>query len=344
MNIGNQIRALRLRRGVTQEAMAEHFGISAQAVSKWECGTSVSDIGILPELSAYFGVSIDTLFALDDETRIDRIQNMLWDMRYLNPADVENERQFLLEKAAREPENSDVHCMLAQIELHLAQEHQTRAEEYSLEILRRAPVDDSRFPGLTYLVKAMGGKRVDWRFTTHTRLIALLKEQVEKYPEEFSTYAFLIVQLVDDRRLEEAKHYCQQMETFYQGFHWMASRIRIALAENDLVVVKQLCNELLQQHPDDWSVVHEVGDFQAQAGDYTAAKESYRRAIEMLPKPRRVDAIDSLAQVCEIDGDIEGAIATRRFELEVSEKDWGDTTGETVDVIHREIARLQKLL
>ena len=32
------------------------------------------------------------------------------------------------------------------------------------------------------------------------------------------------------------------------------------------------------------------------------------------------------------------------IELEVSEKDWGDTTGETVDVIHREIARLQKLL
>lgn len=53
MNIGNQIRALRLRRGVTQETMAEHFGISAQAVSKWECGTSVPDIGILPEPSQH---------------------------------------------------------------------------------------------------------------------------------------------------------------------------------------------------------------------------------------------------------------------------------------------------
>ena len=40
MNIGNQIKALRLRRGVTQEAVAEHFGITAQAVSKWECGVS----------------------------------------------------------------------------------------------------------------------------------------------------------------------------------------------------------------------------------------------------------------------------------------------------------------
>lgn len=103
MNIGNQIKALRMRKGVTQEAVAQHFHISAQAVSKWECGQSVPDIGMLPGLSAYFGVTIDELFALSDETRIERIQNMIWDMRFLNPADVENERQFLLEKARREP-------------------------------------------------------------------------------------------------------------------------------------------------------------------------------------------------------------------------------------------------
>ena len=40
MSIGNQIKALRLRRGVTQEELAQYFGITAQAVSKWECGVS----------------------------------------------------------------------------------------------------------------------------------------------------------------------------------------------------------------------------------------------------------------------------------------------------------------
>ena len=88
---------------------------------------------MLPELSAYFGVSIDELFALSDETRMERIQNMLWDVRFLNPADVENERQFLLEKARREPGNSDAHVMLAQLELHLAEEHKARAADYALE-------------------------------------------------------------------------------------------------------------------------------------------------------------------------------------------------------------------
>lgn len=79
------------------------------------------------------------------------------------------------------------------------------------------------------------------------------------------------------------------------------------------------------------------------AGEYTVAKEYYRRSIELLPTPRYTDPIDSLAKCCEMNGDIEEAIATRKFELEVSEKDWGDTTGESIDTIHSEIARLEEL-
>ena len=131
MNIGNQIKALRLRRGVTQEELAQHFGITSQAVSKWECGSSVPDIGMLPGLSAYFGVSIDELFELSDELRMERIQNMLYDVRFMNPADVDSERKFLLEKARREPNNNEVYEMLANLELHIAGEHNERAAEYA---------------------------------------------------------------------------------------------------------------------------------------------------------------------------------------------------------------------
>ena len=74
MEIGNQIKALRIRKGATQKQMAQHFGITEQAISKWENNASVPDIAMLPDLSAYFGVSIDELFALSDETRMERIQ------------------------------------------------------------------------------------------------------------------------------------------------------------------------------------------------------------------------------------------------------------------------------
>lgn len=342
MNIGNQIRALRLRRGVTQEAMAAHFGITAQAVSKWECGSSVPDISMLPGLSAYFGVSIDELFALSDEVRIERIQNMLWDVRFLNPADVENERQFLLEKARREPNNGDPWCMLAQLELHLAEEHCIRAEEYALEIIAR---DNGAGVGCMYLARAMGGDRVDPRHNTHNALITHYKDCLEKYPDDIVVYAYLITQLIDDHRLVEARYYCDRMEEVHgSGYYMTAHKIRLAIACNDLDSAKELWTQLDETYPDDWNVQHWIGDLQTLAGEYSSAKEHYKRSIDLLSVPRYADPIDSLAQACEMDGDIKGAIAARKFELEVSENEWGDTTGESVDHIHREIARLERLL
>ena len=47
MEIGNQIKALRVRKGVTQKQMAQHFGITEHAISKWENNASVPDIAML---------------------------------------------------------------------------------------------------------------------------------------------------------------------------------------------------------------------------------------------------------------------------------------------------------
>ena len=58
MEIGNQIKQLRRRRGITQEAMAQELGVTAQAVSKWERGVATPDIALLPDISAFFGVTI----------------------------------------------------------------------------------------------------------------------------------------------------------------------------------------------------------------------------------------------------------------------------------------------
>ena len=41
--IGAKIAALRKKQGITQEALAEQVGVSAQAVSKWENGWNLPD-------------------------------------------------------------------------------------------------------------------------------------------------------------------------------------------------------------------------------------------------------------------------------------------------------------
>ena len=67
MEMGKEIRRLRSSRGLTQEALAAALNVTAQTVSKWECGNSVPDVQLLPELAVFFGVSIDQLFAMSPE-------------------------------------------------------------------------------------------------------------------------------------------------------------------------------------------------------------------------------------------------------------------------------------
>jgi len=341
MNIGQQIRHLRQRRGITQEELARHLDITAQAVSKWETNAAAPDIALLPALSAYFGVSIDELFSLCDETRMERIQNMLYDIRFLTPAAADGEICFLQEKASREPFSSQAHEMLANLELHLAASHNQRAAEYALEAIRRSP-DSAR--GHTALAHAMGGRHVDPRNNLHNQLIAHYKACVEKHPDAINAYAWLIAQLIDDGRLTEARHYCDRMAEYDHSYYTPVHRIKIALAEHDIDTASFLMESMAQAHPGNWSVHHWIGDFQMQTGDYAAAKESYQHAIALLPTPRYADPIDSLAKVCEMDGDIRGAIDARKLELEISEKEWGDTAGESVDFICREIQRLENML
>lgn len=46
----------------TQEDVAQKLCVSAQAVSRWECGTTLPDVLLLPEIAELYGVMIDDLF------------------------------------------------------------------------------------------------------------------------------------------------------------------------------------------------------------------------------------------------------------------------------------------
>ena len=65
MNIGGNLRRLRLEKGLTQEQLAEEFGVSPQAVSRWENDSAYPDITLLPGLAMLYGTSIDALVGMD---------------------------------------------------------------------------------------------------------------------------------------------------------------------------------------------------------------------------------------------------------------------------------------
>lgn len=64
--MGERIKELRRNAGMTQEELGNKIGVTAQAVSKWECG-SVPDTELIPKIADCFGVAIDVLFGREYE-------------------------------------------------------------------------------------------------------------------------------------------------------------------------------------------------------------------------------------------------------------------------------------
>ena len=59
--IGNFIKSLRLEKNLTQKEFADTLGVTYQAVSKWENGKNVPDIGTMKLISEKFDVNVDEI-------------------------------------------------------------------------------------------------------------------------------------------------------------------------------------------------------------------------------------------------------------------------------------------
>lgn len=74
MKIGENIKRLRVSKGMTQEQLAELMNLSSAAVSKWESSSTYPDITTLIPLARIFDVSLDELMGYD-RTREDAAIN-----------------------------------------------------------------------------------------------------------------------------------------------------------------------------------------------------------------------------------------------------------------------------
>ena len=67
--LGRKIAEARRTSGITQNALAERVGVTAQAVSKWETGRSCPDIAILDEIADTLGISLFELLGMEHSAK-----------------------------------------------------------------------------------------------------------------------------------------------------------------------------------------------------------------------------------------------------------------------------------
>ena len=340
LDFGGRIKTLRLSKSMTQEQLAQRLRVSPQAVSKWENGVTLPDIQLLPELSILLGTSIDALFSMTDDKRMERIDNMLWDQRFLSREEFEAEERFLKDKCLEPDAQARATLLLAELYCKRAREYRELASPLARKALELLP--DYEKAAHTALFEAEGGVFPDWNAVSHHRTIAFYQDFITRHPGQRRAYLWLLDLLIDDGRCPEARKYLEKMNRLGESYHSDLYLGMILEKEGKPEEAAVCWERMTQKDPDNWQSWFARADRLAKRCAYAEAVTLYEKALELAPRPRFTDPVNAIAQLYEIQGQYEKAIEFYQKEIEIVREDWNETQGEAIDEPLRNIARLKE--
>lgn len=340
LDFGGRIKTLRLSKSMTQEQLAQRLRVSPQAVSKWENGVTLPDIQLLPELSILLGTSIDALFSMTDDKRMERIENMLWDQRFLSREEFEAEERFLKDKCLEPDAQARATLLLAELYCKRAREYRELASPLARKAIGLLPEYDKA--AHTALFEAEGGVFPDWNAVNHHRTIAFYQDFITRHPGQRRAYLWLLDLLIDDGRCPEARKYLEKMNRLGESYHSDLYLGMILEKEGKPEEAAACWERMTQKDPDNWQSWFARADRLAKRCAYPEAIALYEKALALSPRPRFTDPVNAIAQLYEIQGQYEKAIEFYQKEIEIVREDWNETQGEAIDEPLRNIARLKE--
>ena len=327
MDIGNKIKLLRQKVGVTQEQLGERLGISAQSISKWETGITMPDITLLPLLSGELGVSIDELFDLTTDQKLQRIERRIDAEGELTDEIFSEYENFLKIQLDEFDDRRKILSILARLYHHRAESYLRKVSKYAREAILLAPeIKDCQW----LLQKSDGSVCWDWNCSNHTDLIDFYKKVIENdtiLPKTPLPYYELIDNLIDDHRTKEAKEYlnkCAELPA-HRPFLIPVYKAYIALAEYDEKKAEDIMESALLEFSDNAFFLFEMAQFYARKCEYKKAIEFYERSweAESNHKPRFTDALEGIATIYVIMNDHKNAAQTYDRLINCLKDEWG---------------------
>lgn len=299
MDIGKKIKTFRVAKSITQEALAQTLGVTAQAVSRWENGVAMPDIAQLPALSVYFGVRIDDFFDLSDEAQQERICNMTETEEFISQADFDHAERYLKDRLAFDPHDAESLTTLAALYNHRAEGYHRRAEVLCKRALEVAPMEKAGHSLLSY---AANGACFDWCSCNHRELIDYYYGFTEKHPDFRPGYMWLLDNLVADLRLEDALKITRQIDRIKHDYYpmMMEGYVRSLLGERE--AAEALFMKALEEESESlyaWSL---LGDIRVKQRRYDEAVACYEKSSSLDPNPGFTDNYLSIAYIREMQG------------------------------------------
>ena len=332
--IGNKIKELRRARGMTQGNLAGELGVTSQAVSKWENGTSAPEITLLPELAGIFGIAIDDLFDCSAEKRMEKICSMIEIGRVFSNAEFSQEEAFLLREVDADPDDYDAISLLGDLYRHQANCMNKKSANYAKRALAIRPNSKGDINNIN---NALNGKRYDWDVANHHELIDYWKQTLKREPGNTRVYFYLLDNLIDDGRFKEAEEVlCEArrkapdaLNDYYELF--------IREIRDGMYTVENEYAALTEKYKKDWRVLYGLANTYSRHGDYAKAISLWQMAYDTMPHPRYTDPYEAMAQLCLHMGDHKKAAAYYESELKLLREDWNIRFGAEVDALKEKI-------
>lgn len=344
MNFAKKCKELRMKKAATQEQMATALNLSSQAVSKWENGVTLPDIELLPEISVYFGVTIDELFDMTGEKHLDRIRNMVILQETIDDSDFDYAHNFLLSHMDTPTMAEACLELLPALYNCKANEYRRKAEYFAKEALARFPENHTNHTNLNDAQQGMCG---DWNLDNHADRISYYKEFLAQNPNSCEGWQWYITELLHVGRCDEAAEAVEKMSTYTSkgtgDCRVELNRAKLLWEQGKHSESLDYVDELTVQNPNNWLVWNFAGDAYAKACQYNKAISCYERCIEVQPKPRYTDSPMAIAQICEITSDVPKAIQAWRMYISILNNDWNTHEGVYIERANQKIQELEAL-
>ena len=211
MNFAKKCKELRLKKAATQEQMATALNLSSQAVSKWENGITMPDIELLPEISVYFGVTIDELFDITDERHFERIRNMIFVQEVFDDQDFRYAKDFLTSHMDSSTTEETCLELLPALYNRKADEYRRKAEYYAKLALQHSPDNHNNHANLS---EAQQGSCGDWNLENQVERISYYKDFIAQNPNSREGWHWYITELLHVGRCDEAKDAIEKMSIY----------------------------------------------------------------------------------------------------------------------------------
>ena len=323
MELGNKIAKLRQQAKLTQKQLADILCISAQSVSKWETLDAKPDITLLPKIAETFGVTIDDLFDLTIDERLNRIERRLDIERDLSSSVFEEYESYLLSLLEDKDRKERATGLLAQLYGRRMLSDREKVHKYATEAILMNP---GKKEHQWLLGEFDGHANWDWNISNHSRAIDFYKGIVEKNPSIGLPYLYLMDNLLADNRVDEAEEYIGRYEKLDRANKLLADfyKVHITWIRKGGEEADKQVEALAREYPDHEGFLFEAAQYYAKRAKYDKAIAYYEVSFEKDPKrPRYIDPLMAISDVYVIQGEYQKAADTYERIIQCLREEWG---------------------